>query len=76
MEICIRFLEGQYGSNRYVPNTFFQQTFENQKISELRWKFLLKDNTGQTVLSLIQFGNKLLNTKKYMSFRWKFVLDP
>ena len=22
------------------------------------------------------FFNKLLNTKKYMSFRWTFVLDP
>ena len=30
----------------------------------------------QTLLSLIKIFNELLNTKKYLSFRWKFVFDP
>ena len=44
MEISIRSLKGQYGSNRIIRDTIFFR--------------------------------KLLNTKKYMSFRLKIFLDP
>ena len=40
------------------------------------WKLdriLEKDNIGITVSSLMQFFNKLSNTKRFMSLRWKFI---
>ena len=79
IEICIRSLKGQYGSNRNVPDAVFWQIFEQQMMHELQWKFLYdpwKDNMGQTVFS--QLYTILINfwAPKSMSFRWKFVLDP
>ena len=73
MEIYIRSLKGQYGTNRIVPAAiFFDKLFHINKYKSFRWKFIKILDMAQTAMFQIQFFNKSLNTKRYMRLGGEF----